>query len=89
VQRLDPVARTFSHRSRTDDGNPSYADWTWTVTNSLDGDSLVTVSFELIPRTFWRRALFVHVRRRQLAAQEMRQSLVLLAATVRAPVASG
>ena len=27
---LDRDARRFSYRSATDDGNPSYAEWTWT-----------------------------------------------------------
>ena len=89
VLRLDPVARTFTHRSQTDDGNPSYADWTWTVTSQPNGGSLVSVSFELAPKTFWRRVLFVHVRRRQLATQEVPRSLDRLAAAVRTSVASG
>src|SRR5262245_43316271 len=87
VLGIDPVARTFSHRSQTDDGNPSYADWAWAVTGHPNGGSLVTVSFELAPRTFWRRALFVHVRGRQLATQELPRSLSVLSAAARAPAA--
>src|SRR5688500_6818343 len=31
VEELDPAGRRFVHRSCTDDGNPSYALWKWTV----------------------------------------------------------
>jgi uncharacterized protein YndB with AHSA1/START domain len=89
VEALDPVARVFAHRSQTDDGNPSYALWRWTVTSEPDGGSLVTVTFELQPRTFWRKALFVHVRRHQLAAQELPRSLAALAVASKTSVAGG
>ena len=29
VLELDPETRHFAYRSQTDDGNPSYADWSW------------------------------------------------------------
>ena len=89
VVLLDPVARSFRHVSQTDDGNPSSADWSWAVTAGTDGGSVVSVTFDLHPRTFWRRVLFVHVRRRLLAARELPYSLVALSAASRASVASG
>jgi uncharacterized protein YndB with AHSA1/START domain len=69
VVELDSGKHVFRHRSRTDDGNPSFADWSWAVTPGLHGGSDVTVSWDLHPKTFWRRALFVHVRRRQLRSE--------------------
>jgi len=77
VEAMDPIGRMFAYRSATDDGNPSYALWTWVVTDHEDG-ALVTVACELHPRTFWRRVLFVHVRSRQLAHTELTHSLATL-----------
>lgn len=69
VTELDAEKLVFRHRSRTDDGNPSFADWSWTVTPTPAGGSDVTVSWDLHPQTFWRRVLFVHVRRWQLRGE--------------------
>lgn len=79
AETIDPVGRVFAYRSVTDDGNPSYALWTWVVTDHEDG-ALVTVACELHPRTFWRRVLLVHVRSRQLAHTELTRSLATLEA---------
>jgi len=87
VLALDPTTRTFRHRSCTDDGNPSYVDWTWTVTAHKQGGSQVTVSWDLHPQTFWRRVLFVHIRRRQLAHTELPTSLAALGTAARNMVA--
>jgi uncharacterized protein YndB with AHSA1/START domain len=73
VLEYDATSRRFSYRSRTDDGNPSYGDWTWKVDPDADG-SRVTVSWDLHPRTFWRRTLLVRIRNRQLRG-EVRKSL--------------
>lgn len=78
VEALDPVGRCFAYRSVTDDGNPSYALWTWVVADHPDG-ALVTVASELHPLTFWRRVLLVRVRSRQLAHTEVTRSLAALA----------
>ena len=85
VEELDVAARRFAYRSGTDDGNPSYARWTWEVADDGAG-SRVTVSWELRPATFWRRVLLAHIRARQLARTEIPASLAALAraATVRA-----
>jgi len=77
VETLDPIGRCFAYRSATDDGNPSYALWTWVVADHPDG-ALVTVASELHPRTFWRRALLVRIRSRQLANTELNHSLTAL-----------
>lgn len=81
VEELDVAGRRFVYRSGTDDGNPSYARWTWTVADEGAG-SRVTVAWELRPATFWRRVLLVRVRARQLARTEVPASLAALASVV-------
>jgi uncharacterized protein YndB with AHSA1/START domain len=66
VLRYDPVQLTFQHISQSDDGNPSYAIWTWTATPA-DSGAVVKVTWDVHPETFWRRLLFGKIRRRQLA----------------------
>lgn len=82
VETIDPIGRVFAYRSATDDGNPSYALWTWVVADHPDG-ALVTVACELHPRTFWRRVLLAHVRSRQLANTELTRSLAALGAAAK------
>jgi uncharacterized protein YndB with AHSA1/START domain len=77
VLRYDPVQLTFQHRSDSDDGNPSYAIWTWTVTPA-DAGAVVNVTWDIHPETFWRRFLFAKLRRRQLV-DEVSTSLHALA----------
>jgi len=76
VRELDPMARRFAYRSQSDDDNPSYADWEWTVEPEGDG-SKVTVAVDLCPQTFWRKVLLVRMRRPSLR-KEMRASLAAL-----------
>ena len=77
--------RGSSCRSATDDGNPSYAEWAWTVTEAPGGcDAAVTWSLD--PQTFWRRALLGRVRQHQLIKTEVPTSLVALRAAVEAAV---
>lgn len=82
VEELDVVHRRFAYRSRTDDGNPSYARWTWDVAEDPAG-SRVSVTWELHPVTFWRRVLLGRIRARQLARTELPASLAALAAASR------
>ena len=84
VEALDPTGRCFAYKSVTDDGNPSYALWTWLVADHTDG-ALVTVACELHPRTFWRRTLLVRIRSRQLAHTELIHSLASLEEAARCP----
>ncbi len=77
VDELDAAARRFVHRSRTDDGNPSSAQWAWTVLEHPSG-SRVRVEWSLHPVTFWRRTLLVRMRARQLARRELPASLAAL-----------
>jgi uncharacterized protein YndB with AHSA1/START domain len=65
VLAIDPDARRFRYRSRTDDGNPSYGDWAWDV-RPTDGGSTVRCSWELHPVTRTRRLLLSRVRNRAL-----------------------
>jgi len=81
VSLYDPAACRFEHVSQSDDGNPSWADWRWHVTPLPDGRSEVSVAWALNPRTFWRRLLFVKIRRSQLD-DEVPTSLDALARTV-------
>jgi len=76
VTDLDPTVHRFAYRSQSDDGNPSYADWEWTV--APDGSScVVTVTADLNPRTFWRKHLLIKIRRSGLR-KEMAASLTAL-----------
>ena len=77
---IDRAARRFSYRSATDDGNPSYAEWTWTVTPARSG-CVVEVAADLHPATFWRRVLLSKIRARQLR-RELPDSLDQLARAV-------
>ncbi len=74
VLELDRTARRFVHRSRRDDGNPSFTVWTWEVTPA-DGHARVTVQWDLQPRTPSRR-LAAAIRGRMIpkeAAASIRQ----------------
>lgn len=87
VDELDGDAHRFAYRSRTDDGNPSEASWSWEVADDPAG-SRVTVTWSLHPVTFWRRVLLGRIRARQLARNEVPASLAALAsATVGASTA--
>lgn len=83
VIAYDRVARRFVYRSQTDDGNPSWVDWDWTVIHEADGGCRLSVTYDLHPATFWRRVLLVHIRARQLARKELPNSLAALAAAAR------
>jgi len=82
LEELDLAKRRFTYRSVTDDGNPSHAQWTWQVSDQPEG-TRVTVTVELHPRTFWRRALLIRIRSRQLAHSELPDSLSALETATR------
>jgi hypothetical protein len=65
---VDPVALSFEHRSCSDDGNPSYALWSWQVVPATGG-SILTVAWAVHPRSFWRKLLLARARRPVLAAE--------------------
>jgi uncharacterized protein YndB with AHSA1/START domain len=65
VLSYDPQQRRVRHRSQSDDGNPTYVDWTWTVTPT-GGASHVHVDWDAHVKTFWRQLLFAKLRRSQL-----------------------
>lgn len=74
---LDRDAGRFVYRSQSDDGNPSFIVWTWSV-RATDGGTDVTVAWDGHPQTFWRNVLFSRIRSRQLA-KEVQASLDALA----------
>lgn len=80
VSVLDPAAGRFAYSSQSDDGNPSYADWEWNVEPHESG-SIVTVTVDPNPVTFWRKHLLIRIRRLGLR-KEMQDSLTALAAAV-------
>jgi uncharacterized protein YndB with AHSA1/START domain len=84
VLELDPSSRRFAYPSQSDDGNPSYADWSWQVTDA-PGGCRVTVSLALHPVRFWRRVLLARIRARQLQRRELPASLAALASRMAAP----
>lgn len=86
VMEFDAIGRRFVYRSSTDDGNPSYARWSWEVSDDPAG-SRVAVTWELHPVTFWRRVLLSRIRARQLARTEIPTSLAALAAFAAQPAA--
>lgn len=85
---VDRSTLSFEHRSCTDDGNPSYALWSWRVTPTPSGSTL-TVTWAVHLRSFWRKLLLARVRRPVLA-DEVKASLAALDAYLRAtnPAAS-
>jgi uncharacterized protein YndB with AHSA1/START domain len=72
-----PDEGRFRYRSQSDDGNPSFGIWEWTVV-AAPGGSAVTVSWELHPKTFWRRMLLVRMRDRMLRTKEVPASFEAL-----------
>jgi uncharacterized protein YndB with AHSA1/START domain len=80
VVYIDPQARRFAYRSQTDDGNPSYADWSWSIAEAPGGCE-VTVSCALHPATFWRLVLLSRIRSWQLRRRELPASLHALASS--------
>jgi uncharacterized protein YndB with AHSA1/START domain len=77
VVKYDPGRLEFLHISQSDDGNPSYVEWRWTIAPESDG-ARVTVEWFGRPKTFWRRLLFARLRRSQLG-DEVPASLAALA----------
>ena len=81
VESIDAASLRFAHRTQTDDGNPSFADWRWAV-EPLQSGCRVTVSWDLHPVTFWRRMVLARIRNHQLARTEVPASLAALAQVV-------
>jgi uncharacterized protein YndB with AHSA1/START domain len=62
VLALDLDMRLFAYRTRTDDGNPTCVDWTWSVVPIGDGAQVV-VSWDADLKTFGRRIIAPLLRR--------------------------
>lgn len=65
-EALAPNDHTFVHCSGTDDGNTSFAIWTWTVEPDGPDRSTLRVEWELHPETFLRKVLLSRMRNRML-----------------------
>ena len=76
VSAIDSGMCRFAYRSQSDDGNPSYADWDWRIDSEGDA-SIVVLTVDLNPITFWRKHVLVRIRRPVLR-KEMRASLAAL-----------
>lgn len=76
VAVYDADRMSFEHVTQTDDGNPSYAVWKWSVVGT-DAGARVDVAWSVHPKTFWRRLLFAKLRRKQLV-EETAASLAAL-----------
>lgn len=83
---VDRAGHTFEHRSVTDDGNPSFVLWSWTVAPEGSG-CVLTVTWTGQPRTFWRRLLLARMRAPRLA-DEVNASLAGLDAYLRQTAAA-
>src|SRR5206468_1467308 len=81
LEELDSAARRFAYVSRTDDDNPSRAHWSWEL-KPIETGTEITVSWELRPRTFFRKRLAAPLRHRQLK-NEVRASIPAAAAAVK------
>lgn len=68
AETVNREAGRFAYRSMTDDGNPSHADWTWLIEDTSEG-TRVTLSWDLHPKTLWRRVLLARIRARQLGKE--------------------
>jgi hypothetical protein len=77
VVAYDPEHLRLEHTSQSDDGNPTYVRWQWSVAPHAGGARL-TVAWDGYPKTFWRRLLLARMRRRQLE-REVPSSLHALA----------
>ncbi len=82
VKTIDRAGRRFAYRSRSDDDNPSFADWQWKV-DATAGGSEITVSLDANPRSFLRKYLLIHLRKPSLR-KEMQASLAKLSELVEA-----
>ena len=83
---VDRASYTFEHRSVTDDGNPSFVLWSWTVAPEGAG-CVLTVTWTGQPRTFWRRLVLARMRAPRLA-DEVTASLAGLDAYLRQTTAA-
>jgi uncharacterized protein YndB with AHSA1/START domain len=74
LEIMDREALRFAYRSESDDGNASYARWTWHI-EAVDAGAQLTVMWDAHPMTFWRRVLFAPLVRRPQLRNEVPASL--------------
>ena len=68
VVEYDPDAMVLVYRSGTDDGNESYTEWRWSATADGD-DTVVEVSWRLVPRSALRRWVIAGSRARRFRGE--------------------
>jgi len=83
VEELDRSRFRFAYRTQTDDGNPSYALWTWQIAADDDG-AQVTVSWDVYPKTLGRRVMAPRIRAPQLR-REVPMSLAAIGTALAPP----
>jgi Polyketide cyclase / dehydrase and lipid transport len=84
IEEIDRDRLRFSYTSRNEDGNPSYAVWSWEVASADDGATDVTVRWDVYLKTIDRKLIAAPVRRRGLA-REVPASLHALENLLRSP----
>ena len=82
VEELDRGRLRFAYQTRNADGNPSYTQWAWEITDGGDAAD-VTVIWHVYLKTFDRRVFAGPIRKRQLA-REVPDSLTAMASAVSA-----
>jgi len=69
IEEIDRDRLRFSYMSRNEDGNPSYAVWSWEVASADDSATDVTVRWEVYLKTIDRKLIAAPIRRRGLARE--------------------
>jgi uncharacterized protein YndB with AHSA1/START domain len=85
VEEIDQSRLHFAYETRNADGNPSYAQWIWTVIG-VGNSAEVTVSWDVYLRTLDRRILAGPLRKRQLQ-REVQNSLAAISEGAVTPAA--
>ena len=65
VEELDHHRLRFTHRTRSDDGNPTFVIWMWEVV-AAQGGAQVSVTWDAHVKTIGRRLFAARMRRRAL-----------------------
>jgi uncharacterized protein YndB with AHSA1/START domain len=78
VQEIDRDRLRFSYETQSDDGNPSFARWTWQVVTDGEG-AAVEVCWDVHPETIGRKLFAARLRWKGLA-REVPASLAALEA---------
>jgi hypothetical protein len=80
VVAIDRNNFRFAYKTESDDGNPSYALWTWEIVPD-EHSAQITVKWDCYPKTIGRRLLASRLRERQLR-REVATSLAAIGAAL-------